>query len=278
MATGASVLNADEPLLFAKKGTLKQRTLFVSLINPTADYRALNIREYEDSTDFDLVAGTRVVTNVHIPTIGLHNVYDATFAFAAGVEAGMSDEEIKRGLRAFRNTGMRQNIYEYGGCTIIEDCYNAGPESMKAALEVLASVAEKNKGRSIAVLGDMRELGEYSKQLHMEVGKLVASRHISKLITFGREAENIALGAINHAYKPGDISINNNIEAPALAARAVCDAVSKGDVILFKASRAVRLERVIAEFKRMTDENGAEPKPQKTVMPDTIGNDGESAR
>ena len=190
----------------------------------------------------------------------------------------MSDEEIKRGLRAFRNTGMRQNIYEYGGCTIIEDCYNAGPESMKAALEVLASVAEKNKGRSIAVLGDMRELGVYSKQLHMEVGKLVASRHISKLITFGREAENIALGAINHAYKPGDISINNNIEAPALAARAVCDAVSKGDVILFKASRAVRLERVIAEFKRMTDENGAEPKPQKTVMPDTIGNDGESAR
>lgn len=275
---GCVILNADEPLLFAKKGTLKQRTLFVSLINPTADYRALNIREYEDSTDFDLVAGTRVVTNVHIPTIGLHNVYDATFAFAAGVEAGMSDEEIKRGLRAFRNTGMRQNIYEYGGCTIIEDCYNAGPESMKAALEVLASVAEKNKGRSIAVLGDMRELGEYSKQLHMEVGKLVASRHISKLITFGREAENIALGAINHAYKPGDISINNNIEAPALAARAVCDAVLKGDVILFKASRAVRLERVIAEFKRMTDENGAEPKPQKTVMPDTIGNDGESAR
>ncbi|MGN1127883.1 MAG: UDP-N-acetylmuramoyl-tripeptide--D-alanyl-D-alanine ligase [Candidatus Flemingiibacterium sp.] len=250
---GYVILNADEPMLFAQKEKLAQNLIFVSLQNPLADYRALNIREYEDSTEFDLVAGKRVVTNVRIPTIGRHNVYDATYAFAVGVLLGMSDDEIKRGLMSFRNTGMRQNIYEYGGVTLIEDCYNAGPESMKAAVEVLAKLANKNHCDSIAVLGDMRELGEYSKQLHMEIGTLVASRHISYLVTFGREAENIALGAINHAFKADNISINTNIENPAAAAKVILDLTKRGDAILFKASRAVRLERVIDELKKLLD-------------------------
>ncbi len=250
---GHVILNADEPMLFAQKGKLKQEILFVSLQNPQADYRALNIRESEDCTEFDLVAGRRVVTNIRIPTIGRHNVYDATYAFAAGVLLGMSDDEIKRGLMSFRNTGMRQNIYEYGGVTVIEDCYNAGPESMKAAIEVLARMADKSKTRSVAVLGDMRELGEYSKQLHMEVGTLVASRHISQLVTFGREAENIALGAINHAFKADNISISTNLENPEAAAASVFDQLHRGDTVLFKASRAVRLERVIDELKKKLD-------------------------
>ncbi len=252
---GWVILNADEPMLFAQKGKLTQNMLFVSLQNPLADYRALNIREYEDSTEFDLVAGNRVVTNVKIPTIGTHNVYDATYAFAVGVLLGMSDDEIKRGLMSFHNTGMRQNIYEYGGITIIEDCYNAGPESMKAAVEVLSKLADKNGCRTVAVLGDMRELGDYSKQLHMEIGTLVASRHISNLVTFGREAENIALGAINHALNPENISINTNVENAEDTAKTVFGMLRPGDAVLFKASRAVRLERVIEGLKALIDNN-----------------------
>ncbi len=252
-AGGWVILNADEPMLFAQKGKLKQNLLFVSLENPLADYRALNIREYEDSSEFDLVAGKRVVTNIRIPTIGRHNVYDATYAFAVGVLLGMTDDQIKRGLMSFRNTGMRQNIYEYGGITIIEDCYNAGPESMKAAVEVLSRIADKNGCRTVAVLGDMRELGEYSKQLHMEIGTLVASRHISNLVTFGREAENIALGAINHALKPENISINTGIDNVEATAKTIYELVSPGDAVLFKASRAVKLERVIEELKHLID-------------------------
>ncbi len=251
---GHVILNADEPMLFAQKGKLKQNIIFVSLQNPLADYRALNIREYEDSTEFDLVAGKRVVTNIRIPTIGRHNVYDATYAFVVGVLLGMSDDDIKRGLMSFRNTGMRQNIYEYGGITIIEDCYNAGPESMKAAVDVLGRMAEKNGCKSVAVLGDMRELGDYSKQLHMEIGTLVASRGISNLVTFGREAENIALGAINHAMKPENISVNTNTENVSGAARTIFELLDSGDAVLFKASRAVRLERVIDELKHLLDE------------------------
>ncbi len=252
---GWVILNADEPMLFAQKGRLTQNMLFVSLQNPLADYRALNIREYEDSTEFDLVAGNRVVTNVKIPTIGTHNVYDATYAFAVGVLLGMSDDEIKRGLMAFHNTGMRQNIYEYGGITIIEDCYNAGPESMKAAVEVLSKLGDKNGCRTVAVLGDMRELGEYSKQLHMEIGTLVASRRISHLVTFGQEAENIALGAINHAFGTENISVNTSTENADDTARTVYGMLRPGDAVLFKASRAVRLERVIEGLKALIDGN-----------------------
>ncbi len=250
---GYVILNADEPMLFAQKGKLKQNLIFVSLSNPQADYRALNIREYEGNTEFDLVAGRRVVTNVRIPCIGTHNVYDATYAFVVGILLGMDDDEIKRGLMSFRNTGMRQNIYEYSGVTIVEDCYNAGPESMKAAVDVLARLAKKNGGRSVAVLGDMRELGEYSKQLHMEVGALVASKRISNLVTFGREAENIALGAINQGFKAENISISANTENVSATANTVYDLISKGDAVLFKASRAVRLERVIEELKNLID-------------------------
>lgn len=250
-ANGHVILNADEPLLFAQVGKLSQDVILVGLQNPQADFRALNIRENEDSTEFDLVAGKRVVTNIRIPAIGRHNVCDATFAFAVGTLLGMSDDEIKRGLMSFRNIGMRQNIYECGGLTIIEDCYNAGPESMRAALDVLSRMAEKNHCRSIAVLGDMRELGEYSKRLHMEIGTLVASKHVDYLATFGREAENIALGAINHAFKPDNIAINKKIDAPELTAKAIFDMARYGDVVLFKASRAVRLERVIDELKKL---------------------------
>ncbi len=248
---GHVILNADEPMLFAQKGKISQNLIFVSLKNPQADYRALNIREYEDSTEFDLVAGRRVVTNVRIPTIGIHNVYDATYAFVVGILLGMDDDEIKRGLMSFKNTGMRQNIYECGGVTIIEDCYNAGPESMKAAVEVLARIAEKNGCRSVAVLGDMLELGDYSKKLHVDVGALVAQRGISNLVTFGHEAENIALGAINNALKAEKISVNTDTDHPEAAARTVFSLVKPGDAVLFKASRAVRLERVIEELKKL---------------------------
>lgn len=246
---GHVLLNADEPLLFAMKGKIRHNLLYVSMQNPTADFRALNVRTYDDYSIYDLVLPTRVVTNIQIPTIGIHNVYDSAFAFAVGLIMGMTDDEIKRGLMKFKNTGMRQNVYEFGGITIIEDCYNAGPESMKASLDVLSEVTKKGKTRSIAVLGEMRELGEYSKQLHMEVGRVVASLGVDRLFTFGKEAENIVLGAINHGYSTENVSINPDSEDVALTVKALRRTIKNGDTVLFKASRAIRLERVIEEFK-----------------------------
>ena len=250
---GFLLLNADEPLLFAQKGLIKHKVMFISMQNPAADFRALNVRTYDDYSIYDLVLPNRVITNIQIPTIGVHNVYDSVYAFVTGLLMGMSDEEIKRGLMKFKNTGMRQNVYEYGGITIIEDCYNAGPESMKASLDVLAKLSAKNNSRSIAVLGEMRELGEYSKQLHMEIGRTVASKNIGKLYTFGHDAENIVLGAINHGYSPERVGINGDIETPETTVAALCSTLRAGDIVLFKASRAVRLERVIELLKKSLD-------------------------
>lgn len=249
---GYLLLNADEPLLFAQKDRFPQKTLFISMQNPAADFRALNVRTYEEYSIYDLVLENRVVTNIQIPTIGTHNVFDSVYAFAVGCIMGLSDEEIKRGLMKFKNTGMRQNIYEYGKITFIEDCYNAGPESMKASLDVLSRRCD-GKARSIAVLGEMRELGEYSKQLHMEVGRCVASKNIDRLFTFGHDAENIVLGAINHGYLTENVGINGDINLPEVTAEAIRKILKPGDVVLFKASRAVKLERVIELLKASLD-------------------------
>ncbi len=250
---GYILLNADEPLLFAKKDAFKQKTLLISMKNSAADFRALNVRTYDDYSIYDLVLPNRVITNIQIPTIGVHNVFNSAYAFVIGLIMGMSDDEIKRGLMKFKNTGMRQNVYEYGGVTIIEDCYNAGPESMKASLDVLSKLSQKNSRRCIAVLGEMRELGEYSKQLHMEIGKAVHAKGIDMLFTFGHDAENIVLGAINHGYPSEKVGINGDIDAPEKAAAALRSAVKPGDIILFKASRAVKLERVIELLKESLD-------------------------
>ncbi len=252
---GYILLNADEPLLFARKEDFTQKTLLISMQNPKADFRALNVRTYDDYSIYDLVLPNRVVTNIQIPTIGIHNIFDSVYAFVIGLIMGMSDDEIKRGLMKFKNTGMRQNVYKYGSVTIIEDCYNAGPESMKASLDVLNKVAAKNGGRSIAVLGEMRELGEYSKQLHMEIGKTVAAKKIDMLFTFGHDAENIVLGAVNHGYPAEKIGINGDTDAPERAALAIRNALRVSDTVLFKASRALKLERVIEYLKKELDTN-----------------------
>ncbi len=250
---GLLILNADEPMLFAVKGKLRQKTVYVSLQNPNAEYRALNIRENGTYTEFDILAKDRLLTNIRIPTVGRHNVYDAAIAFAVGEALNIGDAAIKNGLLSFSNTGMRQNIYSYGNYNFIEDCYNASPESMMASLGVLSDVSLKHKGKSVAVLGDMRELGDYSDRLHKEVGMYVASKHISKLITVGSFAEKIALGALDHAYPSEDILICKSCDAVDKIADKIFPLLQNGDTVLFKASRAVKLERVIEKLKALID-------------------------
>ncbi len=134
----------------------------------------------------------RWTANVFIPIPGLHNVYNALAAVVAGECLGLSREEIICGLESAATIDGRNNFIEAHGITIIDDCYNANPMSMKAAIEVLSHAT----GQRVAILGDMGELGENELALHYEVGAAVAKYHIDKLYTVGILSEEISRGAL----------------------------------------------------------------------------------
>ncbi|MGN1410825.1 MAG: UDP-N-acetylmuramoyl-tripeptide--D-alanyl-D-alanine ligase, partial [Eubacteriales bacterium] len=155
---GILLLNADEPLLFNQYESLGSNTKLMSIYNRCGDFRAVNIRQKLDGIVYDLIYSNKAVTNVEIPALGKHNVYNSLAAYSVGVLLGMTDEAIRRGLKTFVGADMRQKIYDIGGITVIDDCYNASPESMRAAIDVLVSMAAKKNARPAALLGDMLEL------------------------------------------------------------------------------------------------------------------------
>ncbi|MBE6608469.1 MAG: UDP-N-acetylmuramoyl-tripeptide--D-alanyl-D-alanine ligase [Ruminococcaceae bacterium] len=238
---GVLILNGDEPLLEDINGAI-----YVAENNKFADYVIDNVIEGENGCAFDLSYNGERVESLTIPAVGRHNVMNAAFAFAVGVTAGMGEFEIRRGLMNFRNTGLRQNIYDLNGKTIIADCYNASPESMKASVKVLTDVARRKNARTVAVLGDMKELGNYSAEAHIEVGRVVADSKVDMLFTFGMLASDIAGAASECGVK--NIFIFEENEYKEIAA-AIKENTLDGDVILFKASRAMALEKVIELLK-----------------------------
>jgi UDP-N-acetylmuramoyl-tripeptide--D-alanyl-D-alanine ligase len=163
--------------------------------------------------------------------------------------SGMTPDEIRAGLLLYEPSGYRQNLTHCGGVTFLEDCYNASPESMHAALEVLRDYSQQNGRRSVAVLGDMLELGSQSGALHRRVGAHLATLGIDRLVTVGKNANQIAIGARQMGMSPNAVtrtSDSNDVEG---IASQLAESVQEGDVILFKASRAVGLERVITALK-----------------------------
>jgi UDP-N-acetylmuramoyl-tripeptide--D-alanyl-D-alanine ligase len=252
---GTLLLNGDEPLLTSYRSD-KVAPLYVGF-GANCHFRAENIRlAFVDDklcTVFDVCYHGKHVRNVVIPTIGKHNVYAALFAYATGVCMDMRDEDICRGLRNYTPVGMRQNIYRLGGITVIEDCYNASPESMKAAIRVLSEISARQGGRMMALLGDMYELGEKSDNFHEEVGLAYANAGGSMLFTFGERADNIARGAVLGGIANENIYRNSNIKCPEMSGEMLLHSLKAGDTLLVKASRGAAAERVINYLKENAD-------------------------
>ncbi len=249
---GTLLLNGDEPMLRAYL-TPDVQPVFVGIDTP-ADFRAVNIREEIGRTVFDLAYQGKTVRNVVIPTMGRHNVYAALFAFAVGVRMNLDVETILNGFHHYRPVGMRQNVYEVGGVTVIEDCYNASPESMRAAINVLQSLSgQKKAGRMAAVLGDMYELGENTARFHEEIGLYFAKTGGSMLYTFGQSAEEIAGGAILGGMIPENIYRNGDTRSPELSGEMLLHSLRAGDTLLVKASRGAAAERIIEYLKANSD-------------------------
>ena len=243
MNGGVLIVNGDEPLLLDVNAG-NNRKLLVGVNNKNCDLWATNLRYDDKGSVFDLVCGEKTYESIEICAIGKQFVYAATFAFAVGLELGIPVDKIIEGLKNFENADMRQNIYEVGGITIIEDCYNASPESMRAAMDVQKTLAKQRKGsRMVALLGDMRELGENSKEFHREVGRYYGSLGGKLIMTVGALAKDIGYGALEGGLKEDNVYINidyNNVE---LVGSTLLNLLHEGDILLIKASRAIGAER-----------------------------------
>jgi UDP-N-acetylmuramoyl-tripeptide--D-alanyl-D-alanine ligase len=200
----------------------------VAIENKDCDIRANNIETSEGGCLFE-VDGKKY--SINIP--GVHNVYNALVAIAVGRELGIDDEKIKKGLESYHSDGIRQNIISIDGYKIINDCYNSSPQSVKASLGVLETLSAS---RRIAVLGDIKELGSKSEELHREVGKDVNNSKADVLITVGEHAKFMADEARNkevHVFETTDT-----------CAEFLKGFLKKDDAVLIKASRSMKFETI----------------------------------
>ena len=221
---------------------LRQRTRagIVAVGNGRGIVRAEDLVFGMDGTDFTLVIDGEKPVQVSLPVPGKHMVTNALLAAATGWKLGISMEEIAAGLSGAKLTGGRLGRYESKGATVIDDTYNANPESMAAAIETLADTPVPSGSRRIIVLGRMGELGPHAPAAHIRTGALAAERHLT-VIAVGEGAEGIAEGAMNAPYFP-DLD---------QAADWLAGEVKPGDVVLFKGSRSATVERVMnAAFPR----------------------------
>ncbi len=233
------VVNGDDDLL-SELELADRKLIKFGIENPACDYLARDIIQGEKETAFTVIFADKEIT-VTIPTVGRHNVYNALSAFAVGLELGVTPEQAARGLGNYITSGMRQRVRYHRGITVIEDCYNASPDSMRAAIEVLCSGSGKNK---ILVFGDMLELGSISAAAHREIGTLVAQKKIDRLYTLGEKA---ALAA--ESAREAGIAFAKSFESKQELANELKAQAQQGDAVLFKASRGMKLEEVIALFE-----------------------------
>jgi len=212
-----------------------------------AQIRAEKVQFAPWGSSFMLVSD-RVSGPLKLPLPGKHNLYNCLAAVGAAVQLGLGLEEIQQGLNQINLTKMRlEHLKGIKGTTIINDAYNANPDSMKASLRVLSNFLGNRK---IAVLGDMLELGEIAVKEHIEVGREAVYLGIDYLITVGELAEHTAQGAVDAGLSEKNVFCASN---NGQAAERLKKIVVPGDVILVKGSRAVGMEEIVNALRDAED-------------------------
>jgi UDP-N-acetylmuramoyl-tripeptide--D-alanyl-D-alanine ligase len=194
----------------------------------------------EEGTSFTLILEEEVM-EVHLRLLGRHFVANALSAIAVACLFGVEVKEAKEALEHFRPFEMRMEVVPLkGGVTLINDAYNANPNSMELALETLVEV--KGKGRAIAVLGDMLELGEFAKEAHEQLGRKVSELSIDFLLTMGKEAAVVVESAIRHRFPMQRTRV---VENHSEAVSTLREMIRNGDWILVKGSRGMAMEKIV---------------------------------
>ena len=235
---GKLLLNGDDAML---RNLPKQPVQSVTYFGGAdcCEVRCKDVQEENGTLKFDVCAANQCF-HIEMALEGRHFVADAMAAVSVALELGVSPMRIQEQLSMFRNMAGRQEIYQAKEYTIISDCYNAGPESMAAALKVLG----KRTGRRIAVLGDMLELGDVTWAEHYKIGR-IAAENADAVYAYGANANRVTGGAITGGISPTLARIFNTHEEMAAALKRLA---KPGDVLLFKASRGMHLEKVLEAF------------------------------
>lgn len=229
------IVNIDNDMLRTVK--LGDRPLLTFAIDDqSADFTATDIAEQGSTTTFTVHHST-FTRPVTIPTVGIHNVYNALAAMAVGYVTGVNPAAAASALANYVPAGMRQNLVQVGGVQVIEDCYNASPDSMRAALQTLGKLPVH---RRYAVLGAMLELGDYAKEAHTQVGKMAAENGIDGVLAYGADAAYIV-----EAAKQAGLENARLFDTKEALAQSLAQQVQPGDGVLFKGSRGMHLEDVM---------------------------------
>ena len=237
---GLVVLNADDPMLTTLRGNTPVQAVFCGKAE-NADYRAQVTGGDGVSHIHCHVTTPNMERDIRIPALGEHMIYPTLIAAAVGEHFGLTSDEIEYGIARFVPTRMRMNVIQREGeITILDDSYNANPQSMRAAISVLADTHSSWK---VAILGDMFELGPYAPALHAGVGDYLGKRGIDCLVAVGKLSEHMAQGA-REAGVPTVYSCGNKEEAKAVLPQVV----RPDSTILVKASRGMALEELTAQL------------------------------
>lgn len=241
------ILCGDDDLLGSFEDE-RFRIVRYGIDNKACPITAEDVAEAGGETTFTLCANGKKMP-ARIPTFGRHNVLNALAAYAVGKEFGMEDEEIVKALNNYVPSGMRQRVVEFKGMTVVEDCYNCGPDSLKAAISAFSTMP--CTGKKIMVLGDMLELGDYANQLHSDCGKAAAEKGIDCIFCCGELSRHTYKGFVEQGGAQAHHSLLRDDMGADILSRIKTGDIKAGDILWFKASHSVHLEDII---KRIYEE------------------------
>lgn len=235
------IVNGDDDFLSHTKGLCNYKVIYYGITNPENDVYAKDIENNGlEGISFTAVAdGIDYKIEVNVP--GEHNVYNALAAICVGREFGVPMEKIIEGIRSCELTSMRMETEQHNGITIINDCYNASPDSIRAALKVLGNV---DCQRKIAILGDVLEMGDFAKEAHYNLGSAVVDNGVDVLVTAGENMKYLAQYAKDNGVETV-VSFDKTLEV----CNYIKDKITGGDAVLIKASHGMHFEEVYSVIK-----------------------------
>ncbi|MGI6085984.1 MAG: UDP-N-acetylmuramoyl-tripeptide--D-alanyl-D-alanine ligase [Acetivibrionales bacterium] len=239
---GVLILNGDDELLSGLHGLLTYKTLFYG-IDEDQDIWAYDLSSKGEEGVCFQVKTDKNDMSLTIPAPGIHNVHNALAGIAVAEILNMNESEIRKGLESFSGGRLRLIIEEKDGIKFINDSYNAAPDSMTAAIDVLCEIAGEK--RKWAVLGDMLELGDWAEEAHKKIGRLVSKSGIEYMVAIGSLAKWYVHGANED---PSSKTITRLFQTAKEARPYIQTLVQKGDVLLFKGSRMIKLDILVEEL------------------------------